>query len=317
MEDVGKLSRHEMTEILSYILLQERPRLLYEALKVPEMQHNCEQLAREVDQLRRDKDFYFDKAKSIEDLSVKIVQLKHENEELRQSLLVLAASSKSTTQELDAVKNELKHIKATSAAMQRKLDQVIQPLSARQIAADADTAAMDLVFPNCRKKPFCLRSLSNLVKFVRNPSSAEVQDYVSPLGPQAWLNLPEEKREAIRANIERLSMERPYLASCIKTLKDSAWKQAHSTTTVSETVEFYKNTGDDVAAEAVEECAQFLSSLAPSSNTPIPVPTIPSNTTTDSSCAELDATSLDGPATPATVTDTNGSVSAELDATLE
>ena len=47
----------------------------------------------------------------------------------------------------------------------------IQPISARQMATDADNAATDVIFPQCRKKPYCLRTYSNLLSLLSNPDS--------------------------------------------------------------------------------------------------------------------------------------------------
>jgi hypothetical protein len=223
---------------------------MMQAWKVPALEDTCRMLNEKVETLTSERDLYFRNAQTIEELSNKVVQYHNENLDLQN--------------QLNAVKRELGQVKAG-------LEQIIQPISARQIASNADLAAMNLIFPGARKKPFCLKSLSNLISFIRNPNSAE---FTSPLGPKEWSKLAESVKQDIKSKLDRLLESRPYLNVSIKTLKDSAWKQVHATTNIIDTVAYYKNAGDDESADAVEECAQFLESVPPSPpSDPAPAPT--------------------------------------------
>ena len=51
--------------------------------------------------------------------------------------------------------------------------------------------------------------------------------------------MKEAERNAIKIKAEQFSIVSPYLRVSMKTLKDEAWKQAHSFTTVEETLYFY------------------------------------------------------------------------------
>lgn len=168
------------------------------------------------------------------------VQYHNENE-----LMEIVASLKKS---LEDVSLQLSHVTA-------RLDEVIQPISARRIATDADAAAIAAIFPQCRKKPYCLRSYSNLLSFLLKPESDE---FTGPLAPAAWLALTEEERAEIKTKADKFTNENPYLRLSIKTLKSEAWKQAHSTKTIEETLTFYKQQGDEEASEAVSVCAVFL-----------------------------------------------------------
>jgi hypothetical protein len=130
---------------------------------------------------------------------------------------------------------------------------VIQPISARLMASNADNAAIDAIFPLCRKKPYCLRSYSNLLSFLSKPESDE---FTGLLAPRSWLELKKINRTAIKSKAKQFAARNGYLKVSITTLKSEAWKQAHSITTVEETLNFYR--GDEGACEAVNVCAAFL-----------------------------------------------------------
>ena len=139
------------------------------------------------------------------------------------------------------------------SAVTHRLDAVIQPISACQIATNADNAAIDAIFPMCRNKPYYLRSYSNLLSFLSKPESDE---FTGPHAPRAWLELTEIERIAIKSKANQFAVRNPYLNVSINTLKSEAWKQDHSTRTVEETLNFYK--GDEWACEAICVCAEFL-----------------------------------------------------------
>ncbi len=68
--------------------------------------------------------------------------------------------------------------------------------------------------------------------------------------------MKEIERTAIKSKAEQFAARNPYLKVSIMTLKSEAWKQAHSTTTVEETLNFYKE--NEGTCEAVSVCAAFL-----------------------------------------------------------
>jgi hypothetical protein len=88
------------------------------------------------------------------------------------------------------------------------------------MATDADNAAIDVTFPQCRKKPYCLRTYS-----FSNPDSHK---FTGPDAPKSWLEMKEAERNAIKIKAEQFSIVSPYLRVTMKILKDEAWKQAHS-----------------------------------------------------------------------------------------
>ena len=232
INDIENLSRERAVQIIEQLLFVERPALLLEASKVPHLQQHIKKLTEE-------RDFFFIKAQSIENLSAKIVQYHNENELLQKEIIGL--------------KEQYHEVSEKLTAITVLLDAVIQPISARQMAINADNAAIDAIFPLCRKKPYCLRSYSNLLSFLSKPESDE---FTGPLAPRSWLELKEIERTAIKSKAEQFAVDNPYLKVSITTLKSESWKQAHSTTTVEETLKFYKE--DEEAYEAVSVCAAFL-----------------------------------------------------------
>jgi hypothetical protein len=75
------------------------------------------------------------------------------------------------------------------------------------MATNADYAAMDAIFPLCRKNPYCLRSYSNLLSFLSNPKS---DMFTGPLAPKSRLELNE---AAIQSNAEQFQfpIHNPFL----------------------------------------------------------------------------------------------------------
>lgn len=77
--------------------------------------------------------------------------------------------------------------------------------------------------------------------------------------------MKEAERNAIKIKAEQFSIVSPYLRVSMKTLKDEAWKQAHSFTTVEETLYFYAQ--HEGAWNAVSVCATFLGLISASDET--------------------------------------------------
>jgi len=135
------------------------------------------------------------------------------------------------------------------------LDKVIQPISARQWAIDADILAMLSIFPDCRRKPFCMRSYKNLLSFLLMPESSE---FTSPTAPQAWLAFTPEKRAEIQSKAKTFTANNPKLKCSIDTLKNEAWRLAHTATSVAEVLKYFTLVGDVEACKAVTVCTEFL-----------------------------------------------------------
>lgn len=216
-------------------------RILEQASRASSIPH----LEESVRKLSEETDLNLGKDQSIIDLSAKIVQSHNENELMKQEIALLSLNF---SLELSNVKSEL-------ADVTERLDEVTQPISARQIASNADNAAINAIFPEWRNKPYNLRSYSSLLSFLSKP---EFDRFTEPLAPAAWLALTEEERVKIKSKADKFAVDNPYIKISIETLKSEASRQAYGTATVDETINFYKQQGDEEAFEAVSECDKFL-----------------------------------------------------------
>lgn len=136
-----------------------------------------------------------------------------------------------------------------------RLEDLIQPNFIHQMATDCEKTAMEVIFPLCRKKPYYLRSYSNLLMFLSEPDSDK---FTGPFAPAAWMQLPEEERAAITTRAKQFVASNQDLKVAIWTLRSAAWKHTRSTRTVEETLNVYKQLGDDETCEAITVCAVFL-----------------------------------------------------------
>lgn len=130
-----------------------------------------------------------------------------------------------------------------------------------QLAIETDKAVLNLIFPEAIRKPYCINSLKNLTSFINNPNSDE---FTSSLGIIAWKQLSLESKKLIKTRLFELIQKRPYLKVSIEILKDCAWRYHKQCKymTVAEVVKFYKKEDDEVAADAVVECLDFLQNLS-------------------------------------------------------
>jgi hypothetical protein len=120
------------------------------------------------------------------------------------------------TEQLTAITEQYRGVSNELTAVNVRLDAMIQPIFGGQMATNADYAAMDAIFPQCRKKPYCLRSNSNLVSFLSDPKS---DMFTRPLAPESWLKLNEVERTAIQSSAKQFIIYNPFLKSSIDTLK--------------------------------------------------------------------------------------------------
>ena len=138
---------------------------------------------------------------------------------------------------------------------------ITRPNIIAQLVNDTDKALINLIFPEAIKKPYCINSLKNLISFINNPDSDE---FTSSLGIIAWKQLSIERRNLIKTRLFDLIQKRPYLNVSIEILKDCGGKYYKQCMymTFTEVVKFYKKENDEVAADAVVECMDFLQNLS-------------------------------------------------------
>lgn len=133
------------------------------------------------------------------------------------------------------------------------LDEVSE-VTAKDIALKAELKAMDFVFPECRKKPFCLRSYRNLVSFVSNPTD----EYTGPTAPSMWNEMDEAVKQDIRSKIDDVANHSEYLKTHIKDLKNGGELTSQVCENIESMKELLRNHDKSELLESLEECLHFL-----------------------------------------------------------
>ena len=128
-------------------------------------------------------------------------------------------------------------------------------IEARDVASKVDTKAMNFVFPDCLKKPFCLHSFANLLSFLATPTS---DVFAGPLAPQAWNALSEEDKLNIQRRCSIIQKRFEYLKVYVSDLKHEGNRIAHKATSIDELREFFDTNGESGLLEALNGCVQFL-----------------------------------------------------------
>jgi len=169
---------------------------------------------------------------------------------------------------LELQSSEIKELKTNITNIQNELNQKItniqkelsefkEKLSARDIATHAETKIMNLIFPDCKKRPFQLHSLDNLRDFLNNPELSERQSKCLRGTAKAWnaISLPE--RTKILQNWENFEQKNPNVVYGIKLLKKEGNNIAHQTTNFEDTLAYLRQT-DEELADRLEELREFI-----------------------------------------------------------
>jgi hypothetical protein len=127
-------------------------------------------------------------------------------------------------------------------------------ITAKEIAVKAEIKAMDFVFPECRKKPYCLRSYGNLISFVSNPTD----EYTGHTAPAQWAELDELVKQDIRSKIDDVSNHSEYLKTHIKDLKYGGELTTQVCSNVDGIKELFRKRNEEELLESLEECLNFL-----------------------------------------------------------
>ena len=130
----------------------------------------------------------------------------------------------------------------------------VSEVTAKDIALKAELKAMDFVFPECRKKPFCLRSYRNLVSFVSNPTD----EYTGPTAPAMWNEMDEAVKQDIRSKIDDVANHCEYLKTHIKDLKNGGDLTIQVCPDIESIKELLRVHDKCELLESLEECLHFL-----------------------------------------------------------
>ena len=179
------------------------------------------------------------------DLKTEFARLCEETKVLKMQISELLSNEVSSERRISEIENEVASIK--------------EGISAREIGNRADNAALKKVFPNAMKRPFCIRTLSNLVKFIDDPKQSAKDGLCSPEALASWSKMDDAEINNIKEKLSILTNESPALIFSIKTLTDDWTKVAHNITTVSGTIDYFRTLGDEEMVDALEICSQLLS----------------------------------------------------------
>jgi hypothetical protein len=133
------------------------------------------------------------------------------------------------------------------------LDEVSE-VTAKDIAIKAELKAMDFVFPECRKKPYCLRSYRNLVSFVSHPTD----EYTGPTAPAMWNTVDELVKQDIRSKIDDVASHCEYLKTHVKDLKNGGDLTIQVCPDIESIKELLRVNDKSELLESLEECLHFL-----------------------------------------------------------
>jgi hypothetical protein len=151
------------------------------------------------------------------------------------------------------LEQDIQKISLVCCDLKTKYEKITETLSARQIAILAESKLIKYIFPKATKSIFSIRSLSNLMDFIKNPIDAENKNKCMPGSAEAWEKIDIEQRQIIINKTTQLKEKHPKLVHCIKELKQDGNRVAHTMTNFSQTLEYFRKVDEDIA-ELLEEC---------------------------------------------------------------
>ncbi len=139
----------------------------------------------------------------------------------------------------------------------KKVDRIMEPLSAREIGKQADLKALKCAFPGAMKNPFSLRSFKNLIQFLENPNQAKKEGVCHPDAVLAWSNKSEVDRDQIVRRKNLIILQNPTLLYSITQLK-SNWEPVHPVTSSASPKKYFEDEGDEGMAQCVQTCHSYV-----------------------------------------------------------
>jgi hypothetical protein len=152
---------------------------------------------------------------------------------------------------------ENEDLKKRIGALEKEFAVITEGLPAREIGNRADIAALKKVFPGASKKPYSIRSLTNLEQFIDDPSRAFSNSLCPPGAVEAWNAMCDIDKNEIKANLLALKDAHPGLIYSIKTLK-SNYAYAHTINCITDINDYFRQLGDEIMVDAIQVCSQLL-----------------------------------------------------------
>lgn len=172
-----------------------------------------------------------------------------ETQDLRKQMETLLVETQDLRKQMENFQKELNELKPMKKG-----------LTIRGIGNQVDLAAMKKVFPDALKKPFLIKSLVNLEAFIENPARTTKELRCAPGAADAWNNMEEGEKLAIKINLASLLERYPTLLFSIQTLK-SNWQCVGAVTNIHDSIEFFRGQESDEMVDSIELCAKLLESL--------------------------------------------------------
>jgi hypothetical protein len=172
----------------------------------------------------------------ITSLSLAVETLRNENSHLLQELVEKDA-------QLEDIVVEKVVVVSDQAVVETQ-----HSVCARDIAMKAEVKVMDFIFPECRRKPYCLRFYKHLLSFISNPTT----DNTSSFAPIYWNELDDNVKLDIMDRIEFMKTNSMYLKTHIEGLKIDNVINNTVCGSVDEVMEFMLSCDSDVKDELVE-----------------------------------------------------------------
>jgi hypothetical protein len=187
-----------------------------------------------------------------------------EMNELRALVNNLQAENFSLTKLTQELQREVSDLTYQFHLQQAELESIKQPLTARHFADQADKRAISIAFPKASKRPFSIRSFGNLVSFIDDPEKAERNEQCFVGAAKAWAEMREEDRTSIKSRVDQIRTQQEQLKVSIKTIKEQCWQGAHcAMSTAEDIIAYYERKDEEVIADALKVCCDFLNETDP------------------------------------------------------
>lgn len=198
---------------------------------------------------------------SVNQKEPKIVTLRGELSDLAEvktQLISVVRENKIFEDKLNSVfEDKLNSVVRELISVKQEFRQINEALCARKIGYKTDELVRKFIFSDSVKKPYYIRSLKNLLKFISDPNYAEKYGLCGERARDEWFKLSESKREDIIQKSRIISEEFPDLQESIESLK-SNWCTAHPKCESYDAIlDFFREAGDDDTASSLLECRPF------------------------------------------------------------
>lgn len=162
---------------------------------------------------------------------------------------------------------KITELEANISDLNRQMDRLTQMMNGscfvdaiggRQYAVSVEYKAMEYVFPNCRQKPYCLRSFKNVLSFIEHPRAGEI---APDTAPAAWEVMDVNLKGLIKRRARFVIDSFSNLVWGLKVLKEDGNNVAHIPRSTAELRSYFDSLTDQtdraIKLEALESLESF------------------------------------------------------------